>query len=367
MDCRSFDEQVARRDPQISKLMDEFVSVRVVQGNGMDLSLFQFDYDLTFCIFFLNADQTIYGRFGSRSSHKDAARDMSLEGLQKALAAALQLHKNYPANKETLAGKRGPAPRFRFPEEYPSLKGKYPERLDYEGKVVQSCMHCHQVREAERLYLREAQLPISNQVVYPWPMPDAIGMSLDPKEMATVASVKPNTPAASAGLQKGDVIHTFAGQPMLSIADVQWVLHQAADQATLPLEISRDGKKRALQLSLDNGWRENVDISWRVSSWDLRRMASGGLVLKDLDDEKRKQRQLSENELALIVDYVGEYGQHAAGKKAGFKKDDILLGKDRLTESQWLARRFQTLRPGQKTKIEVLRDKEKVQLELPVQ
>src|SRR4029453_9356165 len=117
--------------------MDKFVCVRMVQGNGMDLTLFQFDYDLTFAAFFLNADRTIYGRFGSRSERKDATKDVSIEGFRKALVAALELHKKYPANQASLAGKQSRPPRFKTPEEYPSLRGKYKLNLDYEGKVVQ--------------------------------------------------------------------------------------------------------------------------------------------------------------------------------------------------------------------------------------
>ena len=44
------------------------------------------------------------------------------------------------------------------PEEYASLAGKYKPALDYEGKVAASCLHCHQVREAERLSYRAANL-----------------------------------------------------------------------------------------------------------------------------------------------------------------------------------------------------------------
>ena len=78
----------------------------MVKANGMDLSLFQFDYDLTFAAFFMNADKTIYGRYGSRSEMKDAAKDISIDGFRKALAAALEIHKNYPANKASLGIRR---------------------------------------------------------------------------------------------------------------------------------------------------------------------------------------------------------------------------------------------------------------------
>ena len=87
----------------------------------MDLSLFQFDFDQTWAVFFLNADRTIYGRYGSRSS-RDAMQDVSIEGFAKAAEAALEVHARYPSNKASLGGKNGPAPRFATPEGYPSLE-----------------------------------------------------------------------------------------------------------------------------------------------------------------------------------------------------------------------------------------------------
>ena len=64
--------QVARpRDSELKKLLKKFVCVRVIQGNSLDLELFQFDYDLTFAAFFMNADRTIYGRYGTRSSQEN--------------------------------------------------------------------------------------------------------------------------------------------------------------------------------------------------------------------------------------------------------------------------------------------------------
>ncbi len=80
--------------------MDQFVCVRIVQANAMDLSLFQFDYDLTLAAFFMNADKTIYGRFGTRSDTKDATRDISIEGLRRALQAALKWHKGLSHKQE---------------------------------------------------------------------------------------------------------------------------------------------------------------------------------------------------------------------------------------------------------------------------
>jgi hypothetical protein len=69
---------------------------------------------------------------------------------------------------------------------------------------------------------------------------------------------------------------TFSGQPMLSTADVQWVLQNAGEAATLPAQVLRGKKKLTLTLHLNNDWRRHTDISWRTTTWDLRRMAAGG-------------------------------------------------------------------------------------------
>src|SRR6185436_3390409 len=125
--------------------LDKFVCARVVSTNGLDLSLFQFDTDQSFAVFMLNADKTIYGRFGTRSHRTEWLGDVSLKGLAAALQGALDLHAEYPRNRESLAGKRGPQPEILTPEQYPLLKEKYKSTLNYEGNVVQSCIHCHQI------------------------------------------------------------------------------------------------------------------------------------------------------------------------------------------------------------------------------
>jgi serine protease Do len=143
--CAQLDSRIVSRDPAVRKLMDRFVCVRLVHANGLDLSLFQYDYDQSFVAFFLNADKTIYGRFGTRSHQTESHRDVSVEGFAKALSGALALHADYPANRDQLKGKRGSDAAVATPEQFPSLRGKYGASLDYEGKVAQSCIHCHQV------------------------------------------------------------------------------------------------------------------------------------------------------------------------------------------------------------------------------
>lgn len=370
--CAGFDEQVARRDARIDGLMEKFVCVRIVQANAMDLNLFQFDYDMSFAAVFINADRTIYGRFGSMSNHDNAERDISIEGFGKALAGALELHRNYPANKASLTAKQGPPPRFKAPEEYPSLK-KYNPQLDYAGKVAQSCIHCHQVRNAEQEYLRAAGTPLTDAVLYPWPMPDAVGLALDPKEKAKVSAVAPGSVAERAGFRAGDELLSLEGQPLLSIADVQWVLHSAAEPAQLKAEILRDGKTLTLTLPLAKGWRQGIDFSWRPTTWVFRGMGLGGMLLRELSADERRQAGLGESDLGLRAKWVppAKNGIHGAAARAGFKIDDILVsfeGKTaRIGEKVILEYTLRQKRPGDQVPVVVLRGNERIELKLPVQ
>ncbi|MFM7835330.1 MAG: thioredoxin family protein, partial [Planctomycetaceae bacterium] len=65
-ECVKLDDELVDQDPVLRPLLEQFVCVRVVSTNVLDLSLFQFDTDQSFAVFMLNADRTIYGRFGTR-------------------------------------------------------------------------------------------------------------------------------------------------------------------------------------------------------------------------------------------------------------------------------------------------------------
>ena len=270
-----------------------------------------------------------------------------------------------------LAGKQPRPTHFKTPDDFPSLAGKYKPTLDYEGKVVQSCMHCHQVRDAERRFFRDDKKPIPDEVLYPYPMPNAAGLALDPKEKAKVTSVASGSPAGKAGFKVGDEILSLEGQPILSIADVQWALHNAGEPATLNAQILRGRKRIKLALGLATEWRRQTDIAWRTTTWDLRRMVAGGMVLQDSTAEERRAARLADDTLALRVNHAGEYGEHAVAKRAGFKKDDVLVSVDGQTrhfaESELFRYLLQRKMPGEKIPVTVLRDGERMNLELLMQ
>lgn len=358
--CKGFDEQVASFDPRVRKLLEKFVCVRVPQSNGLDLSLFQFDYDLSFFGFFLNADRTIYGRFGSPSTQKDKTGEVSIEAFREALEAVLKLHANYSDVKESLGAKTGGRPEYATPEEHPLLKDRYTSEIDYKNKPVKSCIHCHQIRDSERRLLRKKKKPFPDSVLYPYPLLDPFGIELDPRRRATISDVQKDSVGHRAGFRTGDELVSLAGQPLVSIADVQWVLHHAGESGELEARVQRGGLGVKLKLPLSAGWRKRSDISWRVTTWDLRRIGTGGLLLENLPDDERRRLGLAADKLALRAKHVGQYGDHATAKRAGFRKGDIIVGIDGrdapMRETDFIAYTVQQKKPGDELRLSVLRD-----------
>lgn len=341
--------------------MDEFVCVRMIQFNGVDLAQFQFDYDMSFGVLFLNADGTVYGRYGTRNDRPEGAdKEISMEGLRAGMEAALALHRAYPANAASLAAKRGSPPKYARPELYPQLQ-KYTPRINYGNQVAKSCIHCHQVHNAQRQGLRDDRQPIPDEILYPYPMPQVVGISLDPKERATVSAIEKDSPAVAAGMQPGDEILVADGQPLISVADFQWILHQTSGGGgMIPLEVNRSGQSIDLNLELAPGWRKRTDFTWRVSTWDLRRMALGGMVLQT--DESGKATPLG-----LSVKGAGKYGNHAVARRAGVREGDQLvsiagLSGQPATEAEVIAHVLDTTKKGDPIRMTVRRQGKQIDL-----
>ena len=368
--CMGIDAQVLLEEKELATLLDQFVCVRLINANALDLALFQFDYDLSFTTLFFNADGTLYGRYGSWT-HQKNSQDTATSGFLKAIGAALDIHKGYPANKAALAPKQGAPTPFKRSIDIPALAEKYKPQLDWEGKVVQSCVHCHMIGAAYQTWHRQQRKPLPEDLRHPWPEPETLGLTLASDHIARVTEVAAASPAAKSGLQPGDDLITLGGQPLISIADISWALHRTPSSANIPLEVKRNGAVLPIPLTLPEGWRLKSDVTRRASIWPMRGMALGGLRIEDLSDEARKEKNLPPDTLALLVTNVGQYGMHGAAKKAGFQKGDIITELDGLTqrmgEAPVLDHLLQKRFPGDQVSVSILRNQERKEFKLPMQ
>ena len=70
--------------------------------------------------------------------------------------------------------------------------------------------------------------------------------NIDADEGVVIVDVVGNSPASKAGLQPGDVLISVDGEPIAAAADVQQKVEETAIGADLTLQISRDGRLRAI-------------------------------------------------------------------------------------------------------------------------
>lgn len=369
--CVKLDEQLVEADPEVQRLLSRYVRVRQVSTNGLDLQQFPFDYDQSSNVMLLNADGTIYGRYGTRSHQTEWESDISVRGLAEALRKGLELHKNYPANRDQLAGKQGSEVLFETPNKSPLHQSKFPEKLEFNDQVVKNCIHCHMVGDAQRDYFVRQGKTIPDQYLFQFPHPKALGLIIDPQTAGTVQEVQADSLAAQAGFLPGDEIVAIETQPILSIADMQWAFQQAKAGDQVAFQIQRAQKDQTLSMTLPEGWRQLDDISWRVTSWPLRRMVFGGMVLKPLGDEQRQQLEIGDYQMALEVTHVGKYGLHATALRAGIKQGDVVVQmgsrEDLMRETDALAYGIRNYHKGDEIPFVVLQNGKKKKFSLPFQ
>jgi len=368
-ECVKLDDDLIESDPELQQILKSFVRVRIVGANGLDLSLFQFDTDQSFAVFVFGPDRTLYARYGTRSDEVEWENDVSVTGLRRALDGALNLHKGYPNNRELLLGKQPTKPTFPTPEKYPSLSDKYTDKIDYEGKVIESCIHCHMIGDAERIYARSQSGKIPDNLLYPFPHPKTIGLILDPMRCASVTQIVKGSVAQSAGFQVGDQITTLNGQAILSIADVQWALHQLPiSSGKVIAQVRRGDTEVRIGIDLPTNWKEEEDISWRESAWGLRKMALGGMFFKPSTSEARVKAEVQLEDMAFTVQHVGGYPPHDRAKKAGISKGDVIIEfdgrKDFKSEADMIAHGLNQVAPSTDVTIKIRRGAELISVKV---
>ena len=235
--------QVVRpKDEALKQLLRQFVLVRVVYMNEVDIARFQFDYDLVFAVLFTNSHGEVYSRYGSRTQWNATSR-ISLTGLKRNMQKVLAVHKQSPR---------------------PSTRRPAPQIAGQVAGIRGGCMHCHQAWEGLRWQARQAG-KFDINMFYVYPQPKRIGLRLDVDEGNRVVAVSKGSAAERAGLQIADVITRIGKHTILSQADATWALHNAPTSGTLEIQFTRAGKQQAAQLILADGWKRKTKLTWRAS------------------------------------------------------------------------------------------------------
>ncbi|MFG0334293.1 MAG: Trx7/PDZ domain-containing (seleno)protein [Maioricimonas sp. JB049] len=361
-DCKAFDAEVASGNDVIAKLASEkFIPIRQVEMKGVDLSQFQFDYDLNWAAMISNADGTVYARYGTQSADGADAYN-SITGLRKTMERVLELHQNYPENAAQLRGKRGEDKPYRTALEMPGLANK--DRLR-QLTSRRNCIHCHNLHDAEHFAAQKSG-DFTYDMLWRYPLPDNLGLKIDPKNGRLISNVVDGSPAAAAGLQDGEEVLQLDGQAITSIADMQWVLHNLPNTATkVRVTGSQSGEK---VLALKPGWKE-TDISWRGSMWSVSPRLR--VWTPAIDSPQRSGLDLAEGSGAFEARWInnGEPGGRAA-LKGGLRKGDIIVAVDGkplpLTSPQFQLYIKLNYKVGETLPVTVIRNGKRRELQIPL-
>src|SRR3954452_23444008 len=130
MGNRDFDTQVVCHDQNFAKLSDNFVLLRMSHMRGVNIGLFNFDYNENWQGMFLDAEGRIYARYGSVDPDTRASHN-TVEGLLHTMEAVLALHTKEPKRPYSRP------PVFR-PEQIPAMP----------PHAKNGCIECHMVQTA---------------------------------------------------------------------------------------------------------------------------------------------------------------------------------------------------------------------------
>jgi hypothetical protein len=233
---------VRSRLQELKPLYDQFVCVRVLHMNDVNLNVFKFDYDLTWITFFLSPDEKIYSRYGGRDP-KSADDRLSVEGFKYTMKLALEEHKH--SKKEDPPAKPAAA------------------KLQTWQTGQKGCLHCHQVWTKTRVEER-ANKKFDANSLFVYPIPENVGLTMSVDEGNKVKSVKDGSPAEMAGLKSGDLLEKIHDTKTFSQGDVMTGLHNSPWEGKITVQYRRDGNSEKAELDLPADWKKS-DLKWRPS------------------------------------------------------------------------------------------------------
>ncbi|MBL8711019.1 MAG: PDZ domain-containing protein, partial [Rhodospirillaceae bacterium] len=129
----------------------------------------------------------------------------------------------------------------------------------------------------------------------------ALGLGLDAPRGALVSNVDPDSPAGKAGIQSGDVILGFNGQPVEELRDLPRLVAAAKPGETAEIAILRDGAARNLRARIGEMPADPVIASVDTVPDAVEESAVLGATLAPLNEMARAKFQLPADMQGVVV------------------------------------------------------------------
>ncbi|MFO0691485.1 MAG: Do family serine endopeptidase [Myxococcota bacterium] len=152
------------------------------------------------------------------------------------------------------------------------------------------------------------------------PMAEQFG--LDEARGALVSQILPDTPAADAGIERGDVIVEFDGKPIGEWRDLPIIVAEARVEKDAKVVVMRDGKRKELRVRVG---RLPDDEQMAANETQEEGAGAFGLRLQDLTPALAEQLGIEDAKGVLVAD-VDPAGPAA---EAGIRRGDVIVEVDR--------------------------------------
>lgn len=143
---------------------------------------------------------------------------------------------------------------------------------------------------------------------------------------ALLQDVEPGTPAAKAGLKRGDIVLALDGEPINGSGDLTARIASTAPGTTVHLRVFRDGKTFDAPVTLgqlpDQGSKESAQSSSSGQPFENNGgKALQGVRLENLTPDITQQLNLPASTKGVVVDSVD---QGSAAAQAGLRRGDVI-------------------------------------------
>jgi serine protease Do len=140
---------------------------------------------------------------------------------------------------------------------------------------------------------------------------------------ALISEVMKDSPAAKAGMKRGDIILTFNGKAVKDVSNLRNMVAQSKIGNSVEMEILRSGREYSVKVTIIEipRARDVAEVVPDYSTGDTEAELLTGLTVMDLSKETLKQLGYNKNERGVIVVKV-ETGSPA--DEAEIRKGDII-------------------------------------------
>jgi serine protease Do len=160
---------------------------------------------------------------------------------------------------------------------------------------------------------------------------------------ALVAGITPDSPAAKAGLEAGDVITKFDGKDVSTMRGLPRLVAQTPIGKTVELEALRKGEKRSFKVTIGRLVEDEKTAEPSQGQDQAPEKAMIGLRLAPLTDELRQQHGIDSKVKGVVVTEVD--AQSPAAQK-GVKVGDVIVeaGQEQVSSPEDVAKSIDKVR-----------------------